>query len=181
MSELMYNEEEISLIKETFAENDALLQILRKLFYGLELTEGEKKIVKDTFKKDQVVEVLRRKVYGTFNLNTPIGHVSDFWMGVEQQIFGASRDTIYQSIESKKLIKTMFEKGFKLLQNPDGERVKLDAEPVIEADPLGIKMIARNLYLKAIETALFTVKTIAGKKEEKLEDTMKRLKQDSSK
>lgn len=177
----MFNNKEIDLIKSAFAENDVLLIAVRKLFFGQEISEDEKKMIKATFVNEDVVNALRRKVYGLNSFETPIGQLSDFWLGVESQIFGASRDTVYQAVRSKELVLDMFTKGFNLLTNPDGEKVNVDINPMIEADPLGVKIIARNLYMKAIETGLLGVKTIAGMKTESTEEAVKRLKQDSSK
>ena len=177
----MFNNKEIDLIKSAFAENDVLLIAVRKLFFGQEISEDEKKMIKATFVNEDVVNALRRKVYGLNSFETPIGQLSDFWLGVESQIFGASRDTVYQAVMSKELVLDMFTKGFNLLTNPDGEKVNVDINPMIEADPLGVKIIARNLYMKAIETGLLGVKTIAGMKTESTEEAVKRLKQDSSK
>ena len=109
---LMYSNKDIDLIKSTFAENDELLVMVRKLFFGGKLTAEEKKTVTTAFSNPDVVEVLRRKVYGVNNFETPIGQLSDFWLGVESQIFGATRDTVYQAIMSKELVLSMFTKAF---------------------------------------------------------------------
>ena len=178
---LMYSEKDIEVIKRTFADNEALLISIRKLFYGQDITKEEKDLIKSIFSNPEVVEVFRRKVYPVQDFNRGLIAFNDFWLDAESQIFGSSRDTVYQTIESKKLIKDMFEKAFNLLTNPDGEKVSIEYEPMIEADPLGIKLIARNLYIRAIQTALITVQAIAGKKEESVEDTVKRLSQNSSK
>jgi hypothetical protein len=98
-------------------------------------------------------------------------------MGAETQMFGAHKDQIKQSIEVKQLVLSMFTKGFNLLSNPDGEKVSTE----IIVDELGINIIARNLYMKAIDTGLFSILTIAGKKNETLEDVLKRLEKNSSK
>lgn len=182
MSEkLMYSEKDLALIKSAFAENEELLLVIRKLFFGESLSQEEKALIVDTFKNKDLVEVLRRKVYGLNNFSTPIGQLSDFWLGVESQIFGASRDTIYQAVESKKMVLEMFEKAFDLLSNPDGERVVLTDVFTIDLDPLQVRLIARNLYMKSIETALLTIKTIAGTKNETVEETVKRLEKNSNK
>ena len=97
--ELMYSNRDIELIKSVFSENDQLIIIIRKLFFGAELSEDDKKLVKATFSNQELVEVVRRKVYGVNNLETPVGKLSDFWLGVETQVFGASRETIYQAIQ----------------------------------------------------------------------------------
>lgn len=178
---LMYSEKDIEVIKATFADNEALLVLLRKLFFGKDISEDEKKLIKSTFSNPEVVEVLRRKVYPVQNFDGGLLQFNDFWLDAESQVFGASRDTIYQAIESKKLIKAMLEKAFNLLINPDGEKVVIDYDPIIEADPLGVKMIARNLYIRSIQTALITVHLIAGRKDETPEQATKRLLSDSAK
>lgn len=180
-NKLMYSDKEITLIKAVFSENDLLLKSIRRLFFGATMTEDEKKLIVETFANEELKEIFRKKVYGFNNLDTQIGHLSDFWLGVEQQIFGASRDTVYQAVESKNIVLSMFIKAFDLLSNPDGEKVDVNRFYSLEADPLQVHLMARNLYMKAIETSLLTVQTIAGQKEETLEQTLKRLQKDSSK
>lgn len=180
-NKLMYTNKDIELIKSVFAENDALMLAIRKLFFGASINEDEKKAIVEAFASQEVRDVFQRKVYGLNNFDTPIGQLSDFWLGAETQVFGASRDTIYQTVESKKLVLSMFEKAFKLLQNPDGEKVDITSFPDVIADELQVGLIARNLYMKAIETSLLTIKSIAGIKGETMEQTLKRLEADSSK
>lgn len=176
----MYNDKEIELLKATFAENDFLLLAIRKLFFGGELTDEQKKVIVATFKSKEVRGVFQRKVYGLNNLDTPVGQLSDFWLGAEKQIFGASKDTIKQALHSKARVLAMFEQAFELLTNPDGEKIKIDYS-IEEDDELGIGLIARNMYMQAIETSILTIKTIAGQKSESVKDTVARLKQDSTK
>lgn len=177
---LMYGERDIELLKQVFAENEYLLQTLRKLFFGYELSQEDKDLVIQTFKSQEVRDVLRHKIYGLNNVNTPIGQVSDFWLNTESQVFGQSKDTIKQAIQSKKIILGMFEKSMELLTNPDGEKVDVSFNPDT-CDELGIDLIARNIYMKSVENALLGIKTIAGQKTESVEQTMKRLKKDSAK
>lgn len=170
------------IIKGVFAENDELLFTMRKLFFGAEITIEEKQLIKNTFQNKAVVDVFQRKLYSKENYGTEIGHVSDFWLGAETQIFGASRDTIHQAVRAKETILESFEKAIALLSNPDGERVDVNKMKMsLEADPLAVGLLVRILYMKAIESALHSVKTIAGLKSETVEETTKRLLKDSSK
>ena len=178
---LMYTNKDIDIIKSTFAENDELLIMIRKLFFGGKITADEKKIIKSAFSNPEVIEVFRRKVYGVNNFDTPVGQLSDFWLGAESQMFGASRDTIYQAVMSKDVVLNMFTKAFNLLTNPDGERVSITVLNDLQADPLGVQLIARNLYMKAIESALHALKVIAGVKTETADEAVKRLQADSTK
>lgn len=177
---LIYADNEIELIKEIFADNEFLLVAVRKLFFGVDISESEKKLIKTTFAKDEVVKLLQRKVFSLNNYETPVGQLSDFWLGVESQIFGASKETIKQAVESKKKVYAMFVKAFDLLKNPDGEKVDISIENM-EIDELGINLLARNLYMMGIENGLNAMNIIAGKKEETLEQTLQRIRVDSAK
>lgn len=179
MSEqLMYNEAEIALIKELFAENDYLLNKLRLLFFGQILSEADKDLIKSTFEREEAKRVLMRKIYGLEDFSTPIGQLSDFWMGAESQVFGATKDTVKQAVESKQRILAMFKQCKALLSDPDGEKPNIAIPEVI--DDLGIDLIVRNLFMKSIENALFTISIIAGQKSESVEETVKRLKKNST-
>lgn len=180
-TKLMYTQKDIDLLKSVFADNDILMSAIRKLFFGVDISEYEQALIKDSFENPEIVDVFRKRVYGLNNFNTPIGQLSDFWLGAETQVFGASRDTIYQVYESKKMVFGMFEKAFKLLTNLDGEKVDITSFPDTTKDPLQVWLIARNLYMKAVETALLNIKTVAGAKEESAEEAIKRLTKDSNK
>lgn len=178
---LMYNTREIDLIKSIFAENDALLVVIRKLFFGVELSLDEKRIIHSTFKDPEAILVVQKKMHGVNDFDSQtIGVLPDFWLGTEKQISGQPIETIKQAIESKILIKEMFDKAIKLLSNPDGEKVNIEYVHD-EDDYLGVKLIARNTYMMAVETTLLNLKIIAGLKEESAEEAEKRLQQDSSK
>lgn len=177
---LMFDDKELNLIKAVFAENEELLIAIRKLFFGVDITPAEKDAIKQAFANPEVIRVVRHRTYGLNEFDTPIGQLSEFWMGAEKQIFGASRDTIEQAIKSKAMVLEMFETAFKLLENPDG--VKVTTKFTVDQDDfLGTNLIARNLYMQAIETSLANLKMIAGQKNETLEQTLKRIQQDSAK
>lgn len=174
-------DKDMEMIKAHFAENDELLHLMRRLFFGDELSKEEKDAIKSTFKNKELIETVRRKVYGLKNFAIPIGHFTDFWLGTEKQVFGAHRDTIEQVMKSKEIVFQMFDKAFRLLENPDGEKVSVDILMDTAIDPLQINLLARNSYMEAIETSLIMIKTIAGKKDETVEETVKRLQKDSAK
>jgi hypothetical protein len=173
----MFNDKELRIIKDTFADNEDLLKSVRKLLFGAEISLQEKENIKNTFSNPEVLEAVRHKIYGLNNFDTPIGQLSDFWMGAESQMFGAPLPQIKQAIEVKTKVLAMFTKGFELLVNPDGEKVSTE----IVIDELGVGIIARNLYMKAIDMGLFTVLNIAGKKGETIEELYKRLEKNSAK
>lgn len=176
----MYNEKELELLKSVFAENEELLILMRKLFFGVDISEKDKEIIKSTFKNKELIRAVKHKIYGLNDFDTPIGQLSDFWMGAESQVFGQSKETIEQTVKSKEMIFSMFEQAMGLLTDPSGEKVDISLKS-FEEDELQISLIARNLYMKAIDSGLLQIFLIAGKKEETIEETMKRLTKDSAK
>lgn len=174
----LYKDKELQLLKQVFEDNERLLITMRKQLLGAKLSKEDKDTLKSTFSNKELLTAVRRKAYGIADLEAPIGQYVDFWVGLEKQLGGQNKDTIKQAIEYKKKTFDMFEKGFNSLENPhDSEQVSIE----IEFDDLGISLIARNLYMQAVEQTLVTLKALSGTKAETLEDTMKRIKQNSTK
>ena len=93
--------EEVDLIKSIFKDNDALLISMRALFFNLEITADEKQTIKSTFANDALFNIVRERFCPQISRNTPIGTVSDDWLGATTMIFGQTRDTIKQAINYK--------------------------------------------------------------------------------
>ncbi len=177
-------EEEAALLRATFKDNDALLKILRGLFFGFELSQAERDLVRGTFIGSELRLAFRKKVYGLMEDDSPIGSVPDYWLNIKaEQLLGASKDAIYQLIQSKAQLLKMFQKAMALLENPDGERVNVAFDPARTVlDDLGVGLLARNLYVQVMETSLHLVKQIANQPEPTTQDQVKKkLTKNSSK
>ena len=167
MSELNVNDKEIEIIKETFAGNENLLKAIRALFFGLEVNEGEKLIIKNIFENEDVRRIMWRRFYPQIDRNSPIGQVQDVWLGVEQMVFGMARDTIEQAVAYKELALDYTKKALALLENPEGEAVDLSYSPKIDgASGLQIKLLARNQFIRHVESQLLFLFLISKTKEE---------------
>ena len=167
-SKLTVSDSEIALIKKTFAENDDLVIALRALFFGLQLTDSERKIIQSTFDgNDALKRVIRKRFLPTVSRENPIGVVTDVWLGVETQIFGVPQDTIFQAIKSKELVISMVKTALNLMDNIDGEKVNVEYDPNgLLTDPYGLKLLARNQFVRHIETQLSWLYVIAGQSNE---------------
>lgn len=173
-------QKEIDLLKRTFKGNEELLKKMRALFFGFYLSEEDKKLIRDTFASEELKVVVRKSIFPILNPDVPIGQVADFWLGTEQNVFGMMKDTIYQAVHSKQQVLDMLKKAMSLLENPDGEKVNVDFNPTMYlADDLQVNLLARNLYIRTIETGLNVIKTVSESKEETPAQKEKRLKADS--
>lgn len=156
------NEKEIELIQRTFKGNEDLLKSIRALFLGLTVTDTEKETIRTTFALDELRAIMRRRFYPTLDRDTAIGQVQDVWLGVEQMVFGNSRDAIYQAVHYKAQALKMTEQALKLLIDPSGTQVDLTYDPQGSAvDDLQVFLLARNQYIRHVEQQLLFLKIIA--------------------
>lgn len=161
-------EDENLLIQKTFSEE--LLLAMRSLFYGLEFNDSDKTLIRAVFSDPKALVAVRRRFLPKLDTSTPIGSVGDAWIGVEENIYGAHRDTIKQAIGYKELVIDMTEKALQLLENPDGQRISLKYQPELD-DELGTKLLARNMFIKHVESQLNFLKIVMGNKPKELPTT----------
>lgn len=175
-------EKEVSLLKAVFKDNDGLLLTMRSLFFGFQVSPSDKKNIKETFKGTDIREAVRKKIYPMLSNDVPIGQVADYWMGMESQIFGQSKDTIYQAVSSKEKVLEMLQDAMALLVDPEGKPVDISYHSNLHMDPGQIGLLARTLYIKTIETGLMMIKVVSGQAEgETMEEVKKRFFQNSAK
>lgn len=180
MSELNINDKEIEVIKATFADNEELLKLVRALFFGFELTVDEKNIIRDTFSNAELRAIFWRRFHPVLDRNTPIGQVQDVWLGVEGMVFGQPGHVAIQAVGYKEKALEMTKKALNLLDNPDGDRVDVVFVPS-KFDEQQISLLARNQFIRHVESQLLFLKTIAGGKTETAQQVKERLSRDSSK
>ena len=157
------NEKEADLLKATFKDNEYLLKVLRSLFFGFDVKEEDKEIIKKF--SPELKEAIRKKIYPLLSNEVPIGQVADFWMGTEQNVFGQSKDSVFQAIASKTETLNMLNRAMELMNNPDGDKIDLSFKHNL-VDELGINLLSRNLYIRTIETGLNFIKLLAEQKSE---------------
>lgn len=153
---------------------------MRALFFGLGATADEKELVRAAFTNPELLRIVRHKFVPTLSKDSPIGQVQDVWLGVEQMIFGASRDTIDQALAYKNAAIEMTESALALLVNPDGPQVSLQVS-ITPDDHLGIAMLARSQFIRHVEAQLVFLNIIANQNVETPQDAAKRARKDSTK
>lgn len=174
---------EKDLLVSVFKGNDHLLKMTRMLMFGLDVSVQDKKLIKNTFSDPQVKKAFRKKIYPIFEEDIPEIHLNslaDFWYGVEANVLGQSKETIYQSLQSKVMVKKMLEDAMSLLDNPDLKLINLSYSPSL-MDELGVSLIARNLYVKAVNEGVNIIKMIVDQVQEPEAVRKERLTKNSSK
>jgi len=180
------NEKDVEVLQKYFKDNERLLRTMRRVFYGLSLTDEQKKTIKETFADERLFLAVRRKFLPELDLeidDVEIGKVQDLWLGVEQNIFGHGVDAINQTVSYKFESIEMVRKALALLKEPDSTTpVDISYNPnLIANDPLQIKLLARNMYIRHVEAQLLSIWIIAGEESKSPEDIKKMLAENSTK
>lgn len=156
------NEEDAKTIQKTF-KDESILKSMRVLLLGLDVTDGDKSLVRAIFSDIDVRRIVGKRFLPSLTRESPIGTANDVWMGVESMVFGAPRDTIEQAVKYKELSIEMTRKGLALLENPDGEPMNVQFIPSEHADdPLQVWLLARNQYVRHVESQIMFLWMIAN-------------------
>lgn len=163
MARSLKAEQEAEVIRRVFKGNDYLLKAIKALLYGQPITEQEGKLIESTFSDKEVLNTFVNKFFPRFERNDdlPLNSVSDIWLGQETDIKGNTKDTIYQVVESKKVMIEHLKKAVKLLTDTKAERVDLSVRDTI-IDPLQINLLARNIYIRSVAITLEYINSIAN-------------------
>lgn len=157
-------EQDAKVIRGYFLDPDQrLLKAVRALFLSLSPTAEEKTLIKSTFADKELRAIMWKRFYPQMDRNTPIGTLSDIWMGAETMVFGQPKDVIQQAIEYKKRSLDMTKQALALLQDPNGTAPDLSYDPSA-LDPLGVNLLTRNQYVRHIEKQLGVLLLIANQK-----------------
>lgn len=174
---MRYSEEELQLIKDTFADNWTLLNALRKMFLQMELTAVDLSAIQTNVRgRPEVMKLVHKHFLPELSDDVPFALQSDFLLvGQIKELAPAS------ALLHLKALKLTADYIRQQLGGKKGIRFSDLAELNLEDDIVYINMLARNTILNHIESKLNELKILAGKKEETPEETIKKLRKDSAK
>lgn len=170
------SDEELSVIKNTFAENDELLQVIRKAMLELAPVGDEKASLK---LGPEVHGVLRKMLLPEIDGTTPLGQTIDLWMTV--QISDKPPDMAHLLLKSRQMLIDRIEAGLKNLGDWKVSSRYTEFTLTDDPDHDYAVLIARNTYLNHVEQQLIQLRILAGQKDETVEQTKARLAMDSAK
>lgn len=181
---MRYSDVELSLIKNTFGDNEELLYMLRKVFLQLELSEADVLLLTSLRNHPETLAVLRKTLLPTFDGDAPLNQIIDLWMTVELK--GKNPEEGYLELMSRqKLIQYLDQQ----LAFVESGTVKPDAISIADCIVLTGKtkegiycnMIMRNTLVQHIEMQLSVLSILAEQKNETPEQARKRVLKNSSK
>lgn len=177
------SDEELEILKSTFSEREEFLKTIRNLFFGLPVSDDEKKQIRETFSGEKLRKIMRKQFLPEIQPDLPIGQCIDLWMTIDLK--DKSPGDAYTILTARSLLIPMIDKSLELLSNPELLPVDLGINPSkwvwsISPSP-EVSIIARNQFISHIDQQLATIRILAGMKTETVEETKKRLLQDSTK
>ena len=177
----IFNKEELSLIKNTFADNDALLYTLRKVFLQLPITETERGLLNVAI-TPEVYAVLKKRILPEIAPCFPLGQLPSILTTLTTDLKSKSLEDMALQFKAKKLENDYLEQQFEVLKGSSNEPIKLSDMASLDKSPEDtfVGMTAYLFLLGYIDPSLVMIKSLAGAKEETVAEQEKRLKRDSS-
>ena len=178
---MRFSDAELALLKATFADNEELINAVRKVFLEDELTDTEVKLLETIRKNKAVQAVLTRQYAPELKVDAPIGQVQDRLMIMNMENLTPDMAT-YQADAKERVIACINSHLEELFTGKPGASFKslykLDLDNPVETY---VGLMARNLYVMECERLTHHIFLLAGRNDETPDQTVKRLQKDSTK
>ena len=169
------SDDELQVLKSAFADSDDLLISMRQLLFGFSVAPSMRQDILSILSSSDTFRVFRKLFKPELDdENVPLGQSIDLWKAISFD--GASTDKQAETVlEAKIICMKMIDQALELLAGKENVIINLN-----DIDTVA-KLIGRNQYLNHIEQTMLQIKILAGLKEETVEQTVERLKQNSTK
>jgi hypothetical protein len=180
----IYNSEQLSIIKNTFAENDVLLYAIRKVFLQFPLTEPEKNLIRMGV-TDAVYDILKIRIMPDLSPTFPLGQLPSLLTTLTNELRAKGVEEMEAQFDAKMMQEKYLTQQFAVLKDLDAPQpLKLADMAVLEGKDQYTRYVAMTSYLFLlgyIDPSLNMIKVLAGSKDETPEQQVQRLKRDSNK
>lgn len=177
-----FKNEELKKIKEVFADNDELIKLCYRVFYQLPLDEQQEDVIDKTFKGSDLENIFD-KLFRPSEDNEQIYYGVDNWFDL--QLAEKSLDAAELAIAARMVANTYIEEQLERLFGKDlpEYHVKFSdlKEMKMEVKDTQINLLARQEIINKVRNLFGFIQAWAGRKDEGVEDTAKRLYKDSAK
>lgn len=185
---MRFSESELSLLKNSFAENEYILKSIRKVFLQIPLDENETNVVHKSLVGQEALFALVSKVFlPTIEPDAPFHQVIDLWMTVDIKD-KTPKEAYSQLVARETLIKYLTQQLSVLgeVGTDSKSKVSITFESLSFSDKKTEEeaysdLIARNTLIAHVEQQLTQINLLAGIKEETVAQTKARLAKDSAK
>lgn len=180
---IRYTDHELSVIKNTFSDNDDVIRVIRKLFLQKSWDIIDKNTLIALRKNRELLGIIRKTFLPELDANAPLHQMIDLWMTVDLKEKPVELCEL-NILSREKLIKYI-EQQLSYLESETPEKIKFDS-----FIKMGVKanikntitnIMMRNTLIAHVEQMIQQFILLAGTKEESVEDTKERLYRDSTK
>lgn len=177
---MRYSDAELSLMKNTFADNEDFLFAIRKFLLGLEMTDGEKDMI--TLIKGDLLTLLKKVFTPKIDGDAPFFQLVDMKSALNVDMKDRSEKDAIPYIEAKIIEIKFLEERFDILEGKKQlATITLEMLSDLQDPKAYINMLARNYLLSYIDSFTNEIKLLSGKKEETIDQTVNRLRKNSNK
>lgn len=178
---MRYSDQELELIKRTFADNEEMLKAIRKVFLQLPLSAVERSLLL-TIKSDEIQTILRKAFLPEIDGDAPFNQVVDLWLTLD--LNNKEPDEAAILIKAREKLIAYLDQQLNKLSDPSSkEAIKIEklVNGSKDTEENLVNMIARNQLVYHVEMQLNMFYLLAGTKEETVEQTKNRLQKNSNK
>ncbi len=185
---MRFNDAELSIIKNTFVENEELMKAMRKVFLQMPLTIFDTSILTGAFKgKKELIALMNKTFNPVLDPDAPFHQLIDLWMSVD--VKDKSISDLMPIFKGRELLIDILAQQLTALESiANGKDVKFKIKlsdltniKGKETEEIYSNIIARNTLINHVETQLTQILLLAGQKEETVEQTKTRLIKNSAK
>lgn len=187
---MRFNRAELGQIKALFAENDELLYAIRKVLLQAPLTEQEEVWVRSAVTKT-TFPLIKKFFLPELDANAPLFQITDMYLGLGAEIKSLSPEGAWPFVRAKEIEIAYIAQQLEALEDVSKEhapkivladltKVPKTARKADEVD-VWVNINARNYILSFVDSNVQQIQFLAGLKDETVEQTMERLRKDSTK
>jgi hypothetical protein len=174
--QMRFSTKELSLIKNTFGENEKVLISLRKHFLQLEMDDAELSVFNKVI-DDDIIALLRNLFLPTVesSAEAPIHQVADLWIQTAVEIKQYNPEQAQYLIEAREIMVNYIDDRLKALENDQAGYKLKDYSWGDEFEPGDryIHLLAWNDIIGFVEAMLNQIKILAEKvNEEEIKERM---------
>lgn len=180
---MRYSDEELSLIKSAFADNQELLFAVRKHFLQMPLDAIDQDLLKVFKESAPLMKLMRKSYLPELEADAPINQEVDLWMTID--IKDKLPQQAWPLICSRADLITYLDEQLRRLAGEDIKpTITFESLSQIKSDnpdSTYVNLLTRNTIIQHNEMQLFQMKVLGGMKNETVEQTKERLSKDSNK
>ena len=178
-----YTDQELSLIKAIFLDNESILKVIRKAMLQLPLNAVDQSIISlNITGKKGVLAILRKTFLPEIDPEAPLNQVIDLWMTVN--ITDKTPEEAYPHLIARSKLIEYIDQQLTYLETGKEGKIKFNSFLGIDnKDPEDAysDLVARNTMISHTEQQLSGLEILANLPIETTEEAKDRLKKDSSK